>query len=147
MPRLPNFKFASNQNHSRNFKTSIVDTSSQFSIFKMALARDPNLQPVEELRRWLQPTEYLSPGNEYSKHLRSFIPGTGDWLRDSEVFRSWEDDSDKGCLWVRGIAGSGKSVFAAATAKALAETQDSDGLNAPVLFFFFRQIVEKNHDP
>ncbi|KAH9204988.1 hypothetical protein DL95DRAFT_278413, partial [Leptodontidium sp. 2 PMI_412] len=71
----------------------------------------------DELRRWLQPTEYHSPGNEYMKHLKSYTPDTGDWLRESEVFRSWEDDTDKGCLWVRGIAGSGKSVFAAATVK------------------------------
>ncbi|KAH6706526.1 hypothetical protein BKA61DRAFT_616595 [Leptodontidium sp. MPI-SDFR-AT-0119] len=61
--------------------------------------------------------EYHSPGNEYMKHLKSYTPDTGDWLRESEVFRSWEDDTDKGCLWVRGIAGSGKSVFAAATVK------------------------------
>ncbi|KAH7333115.1 putative ankyrin repeat protein, partial [Rhexocercosporidium sp. MPI-PUGE-AT-0058] len=113
----------------------------------MAHVRNPNLQSIDELRRWLQPTEYLSPGNEYMKHLKSYVPGTGDWLRDSEVFRSWEDEMDKGCLWVRGVAGSGKSVFAAATIKSLADTQDSKGLRAPVLFFFFRQIVEKNHDP
>ncbi|KAG4441988.1 hypothetical protein IFR05_002514 [Cadophora sp. M221] len=113
----------------------------------MVLARDPNMKSIDELRRWLQPTEYLSPGNEYIKHLKSYTPGTGDWLRESEVFRAWEDDTEKGCLWVRGIAGSGKSVFAAATVKTLAETQDGGGLKRPVLFFFFRQIVEKNHDP
>lgn len=112
----------------------------------MVLVRDPNIKSIDELRRWLQPTEYLSPGNEYMKHLKSYTPGTGDWLRESEVFRSWEDDANKGCLWVRGIAGSGKSVFAAATVKTLTETQDGEGLKLPVLFFFFRQIVEKNHD-
>jgi len=45
---------------------------------------------VEDLRKWLQPTEYLSPGNEYTKHLTSYVPGTGDWLRESEIFRNWE---------------------------------------------------------
>jgi ankyrin repeat protein len=48
---------------------------------------------------------------------------------------------------VRGVPGSGKSVFAASTVKTLADTQDSEGRKAPVLFFFFRQIVEKNRDP
>lgn len=31
--------------------------------------------------------------------------------------------------------------------RTLAETRDGGGLKPPVLFFFFRQIVENNHDP
>lgn len=107
----------------------------------------PKLKSIEELRIWLNPTDYLSPGNEYMKHLNSHVAGTGDWLRDSEAFRRWEDGTEKGCIWVKGIPGSGKSVFAASTVKTLAETQDRAGKSAPALFFFFRQIVEKNHDP
>lgn len=113
----------------------------------MTPATNPNVASIHELREWLEPTEYLSPGNEYMKHLNSYVPGTGDWLRESETFNKWEDGMERGCLWVRGIPGSGKSVFAASTVKTLAETQDGEGRKSPVLFFFFRQIVEKNHDP
>lgn len=81
------------------------------------------------------------------KHLHSYVSGTGQWLRESEAFREWEDGSERGCLCVRGSPGSGKSVFAASTVRTLAETKDRDERTAPVLFFFFRQIVEKNHDP
>lgn len=48
---------------------------------------------------------------------------------------------------MRGIPGSGKSVFAASTVKILTEIRKDDGAEVPGLFFFFRQIVEKNHDP
>jgi len=33
---------------------------------------------IAAIRHWLQPTDYLSPGNEYMKHLHAHVPGTGD---------------------------------------------------------------------
>lgn len=95
------------------------------------------------------------------KHLHSYVPGTGKWVHESPIFRSWRGeeatgnigtDTDSGyhliapttvhrpsCLYVRGVAGSGKSVFSAST---IDQLQASGSI---VLFFFFRQIVEKNH--
>ncbi|RDW63780.1 hypothetical protein BP6252_11325 [Coleophoma cylindrospora] len=107
----------------------------------------PNVRSVDDLRNWLQPTEYLAPGSEYMKHLNSYVAGTGDWLRQAKGFCGWKDGKEKGCLWVRGLPGSGKSVFAASTVNILAQTRDNQGKEIPVLFFFFRQIVAKNHDP
>lgn len=114
-----------------------------------------------ELLNWLQPTDYLSPGNEYMKHLHSYVPGTGKWVEESPIFRSWRGDdmtgnsgadTDSGyhhiapatgfgasCLHLRGVAGSGKSVVSAST---IHQLQAAGNI---VLFFFFRQIVEKNH--
>ncbi|KAL7960442.1 ankyrin repeat-containing domain protein [Trichoderma compactum] len=104
-------------------------------------------QRIRSLEKWLQPTDFLSPGSEFTKHLHSYVPGTGGWIHRSHVFRSWanvdgnsDHDHDGGsCLHVRGVAGSGKSVFSASTVRQL---QESGGI---VLFFFFRQIVDKNH--
>lgn len=106
---------------------------------------DQEIKSVDDMRKWLQPTDYLSPGNEYMKHLNSYVSGTGDWLRQSEDFRRWRSGHEDGCLWVKGVPGSGKSVFAASTIQQL-QTK-VDGSTPPVLYFFFRQIVEKNHDP
>lgn len=122
----------------------------------------------KEVLKWLQPTDYASPGNEYMKHLHARVPGTGRWVQESPAFRRWrgQDDVDLGddgtdtesgyhnlhspsnlnnrshnshCLHIKGVAGSGKSVFAASTIDQLQRT------GAVVLFFFFRQIVDKNH--
>ncbi|ORY05828.1 hypothetical protein BCR34DRAFT_42856 [Clohesyomyces aquaticus] len=46
-------------------------------------------------------------------------------------------------LWLKGIPGSGKSVLAAKLVDELAKSQPK----APVLFFFFRQIIDANHGP
>lgn len=115
----------------------------------------PNVTPEQrmaELLLWLQPTDYLSPGNEYMKHMASYAPGTGAWAQASPVFRAWADPKPAtglehgdghgnrtSCLHARGVAGSGKSVFAANTIRQLQKS------GAVVLFFFSRQIVEKNH--
>jgi len=98
-------------------------------------------EDIRTRQKWLKPTDYMSPGNEYMKHLQSHISGTGDWLRDSPSFQRWRGPENKGCLWVHGVPGSGKSVFAATVAK----QPNSEG--SPVLFFFFRQIVATNHEP
>ncbi|KAK4246018.1 ankyrin repeat-containing domain protein [Corynascus novoguineensis] len=119
---------------------------------------DSSLQErIETLLQWLQPTDFLSPGNEFMKHLHSYVPGTGRWVHESGPFRAWAGLNENGpdataasgeqhpprCLHVRGVAGSGKSVFAASTVRQLQKS----GRGQPniVLFFFFRQIVDKNH--
>ncbi|KAL2266781.1 hypothetical protein VTJ83DRAFT_6133 [Remersonia thermophila] len=159
---------------------------------------------VKKLLDWLQPTDYLSPGGEYQKHLRAHVPGTGAWVQGTSTFRKWmgmeeqrgddkadnEADDDEGeeedgemvevvdlakeeeneknekeaeppseqgsscVLHVRGVAGSGKSVFSARTIQQLQEPIPSSSSSSSssssaggriVLFFFFRQIVDHNH--
>ncbi|KAK7973006.1 hypothetical protein PG988_007140 [Apiospora saccharicola] len=93
------------------------------------------------IQKWLQPTEYLSPGNELMKHVYSHVSGTGSWLRDAPAFQTWSGSAEPSCLAIKGVAGSGKSVFAASTIRQLQQSEP----DTPILFFFFRQIVEKNH--
>ncbi|KAI0869925.1 ankyrin repeat-containing domain protein [Hypoxylon argillaceum] len=102
----------------------------------------PSVQKqISAVQQWLQPTDYLSPGNEFMKHLHAHVPGTGSWLRESPAFQAWTAPGKPNCLAVRGVAGSGKSVLAASAIRQLQEAEP----DVPVLFFFFRQIVEKNH--
>ena len=96
---------------------------------------------VQQIRKWLAPTPYLHEGGEYRRHLASHAKGTGHWLTATETYRKWHTGSDDGLLWIRGIPGSGKSVFAAMLADVLARE------GHPVLFFFFRQIIDANHEP
>ena len=57
---------------------------------------------ITKLREWLQPTNFLSPGSEYAKHVRAYTSGTGSWLRKSPEFRSW-----------RGAGATGEVIAAA----------------------------------
>ncbi len=97
---------------------------------------------LHKIRKWLDPTPYDHEGGEYRRHLASHAPGTGQWLTDTETYQKWHaPGGDHGLLWIKGIPGSGKSVFAAMLADALARE------GHPVLFFFFRQIIDANHEP
>ncbi|VUC31886.1 unnamed protein product [Clonostachys rosea] len=94
-----------------------------------------------EIREWLQATPYNAQNGEYNKHLLSHLEGTGDWLFNSDLFITWHQSEDQGLLWIKGIPGSGKSVIAATLVDKLSKE------NVPVLYFFFRQIIETSHAP
>ncbi|KAE8441589.1 hypothetical protein EG329_004638 [Mollisiaceae sp. DMI_Dod_QoI] len=92
-------------------------------------------------RQWLQPTKYEGISSEYNKHLASLVEGTGEWIQQTDPYQQWQRYSDYGMLWLKGVAGSGKSVIAARIA-ALTSAE-----KVPVLRFFFRQIISTNRTP
>ena len=96
---------------------------------------------LAKITAWLSPTAYDSDGGEFRKHLASHAYGTGDWLTSTPTYQEWHESMDHGLLWIKGIPGSGKSVFAAQFVRRLQEEDH------PVLFFFFRQIIDANHSP
>jgi ankyrin repeat protein len=97
---------------------------------------------VDELRQWLAPTDYENPTNEYGKHLNSHMAGTSIWVKQSEQYLQLLSSSETGCLWIKGIPGSGKSVVTATLISELAKTKD-----VPILYFFFRYIILSNRTP
>ncbi|EGR51086.1 uncharacterized protein TRIREDRAFT_104180 [Trichoderma reesei QM6a] len=98
---------------------------------------------IENIRQWLQPTAYDVAGGEFRRHLSSHVAGTGRWLTSSDAYQKWLDSEEHGLLWIKGIPGSGKSVMAASLIDELAKSHPG----SPVLFFFFRQIIDANHEP
>lgn len=98
---------------------------------------------IDQIRKGLQPTRYDLASSEYRKHLAAHTPGTGAWLTSSASYKAWHDGEEHGMLWLKGIPGSGKSVLAAKVADELARGHPG----VPVVFFFFRQIIDANHEP
>ncbi|EQB47728.1 hypothetical protein CGLO_13115 [Colletotrichum gloeosporioides Cg-14] len=98
---------------------------------------------IENLRAWLQPTKYDVESGEYRKHLSSHAPGTGEWITSNSTYNHWLKDEEQGLLWIKGIPGSGKSVLASKIVRDLSQNQPG----TPVLYFFFRKIIDANHEP
>ncbi|KAL6806932.1 ankyrin repeat-containing domain protein [Trichoderma sp. SZMC 28013] len=98
-------------------------------------------ETLSKIKQWLCPTDYAAVNGEFYKHLRSHVAGTGDWFYSTDAFKQWHDSEAEGILWLKGIPGSGKSVFAA---RSIQRLQEED---APVLYFFFRQIIRANYEP
>ncbi|KAL2064482.1 hypothetical protein VTL71DRAFT_4976 [Oculimacula yallundae] len=97
---------------------------------------------LDRIQKWLEPTDYDSESSEYQKHLNSYLPGTGEWVRETEEYQQWHNSPSNRSLWLKATAGAGKSVLAAMLADKLAKVE-----KFPVLCFFFRQIIATNHDP
>ena len=100
-------------------------------------------EQIRKIRAWLKPTSYSADSGEFRKHLAAHLPGTNVWLTQTRPYQDWLQDSEVGTLWIKGIPGSGKSVIAAHLVDEL--TRTSPG--SPVLYFFFRQIIDANHEP
>ncbi|KAI8304439.1 hypothetical protein K4K61_006202 [Colletotrichum sp. SAR11_59] len=98
---------------------------------------------IENLRAWLQPTKYDLESGEYRKYPSSHFPGTGEWITSSSTYNNWLKGQEQGFLWIKGILGSGKSVFASKIVRDLSQNQPG----TPVLYFFFRKIIDANHEP
>jgi ankyrin repeat protein len=128
-----------------NDEISIDDElySDDFEVVQHQDARLPQ-KDLDNLLRWLEPTDYLAESSEFSRHLLSRAPGTGLWLCDTDRYCQWYESSNYGSLWIKGVPGAGKSVLAASLVQRLKETE---GEEVPVLFFFFRHIVHANRYP
>ncbi|KAF4904338.1 Ankyrin-3 [Colletotrichum fructicola] len=98
---------------------------------------------IENQRAWLQPTKYDLESGEYRKHLSSRVPGTGEWIASNSTYNNWLKGEEQGLLWIKGIPGSGKSVLASKVVRDLSQNQPA----TPVLYFFFRKIIDANHEP
>lgn len=106
-------------------------------IIKQMLANEkPDLAAI---RTWLNPTDYLASSSEFNRHASSKAPETGEWIREASQFEQWHSSVDHGSIWFKAVPGAGKSVLAASMVQSLSAHE-----NAPILFFFFRQIVETN---
>ncbi|KAJ5385402.1 hypothetical protein N7517_003313 [Penicillium concentricum] len=96
---------------------------------------------ILKITKWLKPTEYDLERSEYSRHHLSHLAGTGKWFTSTTIYQQWHQGDENGLLWIKGIPGSGKSVLAASIINHLRKN------DIPVIFFFFRQIIDANHQP
>ena len=75
--------------------------------------------------------------------LERSLEGTGQWLLDNEVFRSWETSSKTQLLWAYGKHGCGKSYLAARVIDHLSRTQAYDG-NASLSYIYCNTVDASN---
>ena len=83
---------------------------------------------TDKIKYWLCPPDHSTNAN-HARNLRH--EGTGAWLLENSVFQSWYCGSRRQ-LWLRGLAGCGKTVLSATVLDYLARRADS-----LILCFFF----------
>ncbi|PQE32944.1 ankyrin repeat domain protein [Rutstroemia sp. NJR-2017a WRK4] len=102
----------------------------------MAAVEKPDIQKIVT---WIKPTDYLASSSEFQRHASSKALDTGEWIRETPQFDQWHSSDNHGSIWIKAVPGAGKSVLAASMVESLSGKE-----SVPVLFFFFRQIIESN---
>ncbi|KAF3392461.1 putative ankyrin repeat protein [Penicillium rolfsii] len=83
---------------------------------------------TDKIKSWLDPPDPSTNAN----HARTLHhEGTGAWLLEDLIFRSWCSGSHRH-MWLHGLAGCGKTVLSTTVLDHLAK-----GNNGPILKFFF----------
>lgn len=60
----------------------------------------------QEILHWLSPIPYMQ---HHVQSKRDILPGTGSWFLNDDRLIQWRNSSSSSIIWLRGIAGSGKS--------------------------------------
>lgn len=122
------------------------DSESDFELIdSLEIAKDIVAQKkpdIEKIKAWLKPTDYSTSSSEFHRHLSSQAPETGEWIRQTAQFCQWHSSNNHGSIWIKVVPGAGKSVAAASMVESIGRIE-----SVPVLFFFFRQIIETNRSP
>ncbi|KAJ8109292.1 hypothetical protein OPT61_g7566 [Boeremia exigua] len=82
---------------------------------------------------------WLSPANHLDAHARAYhdvTPGTGAWFLNSTEYQSWSHSSSSTLLWVRGIAGCGKTKLMSLTIQELLRASVADQSRPPIAYFY-----------
>jgi hypothetical protein len=89
------------------------------------------------IKRTLRPS--VSAQDWYDKINKTRVPGTGDWVRDEGLFKSWVGKVFP-ALWVSGTPGAGKSYLSSNIITYLRE-QNPQGTQHPAPFTHFSCVL------
>ncbi|KAL7274140.1 hypothetical protein RUND412_002974 [Rhizina undulata] len=125
-----------NQGDSRG--NIIIDNiNSPVNIGKIVVNEDRDGERFEILE-WLSKV----PFENHHLFIRPFRQaGTGEWLLEKKEFIDWKDSSSSSILWLRGIAGAGKTVLASVFS--IMETDRSTRSNNDAVLYFYCKHGEK----
>ena len=99
---------------------------------------DKDKKHLDKAKSVLKPS--VSPLDTFLDISKKRVPGTGDWIRNEQLFKSWMNQKNP-VLWVSGNPGSGKSYLSGNIISYLRE-QHPQGVQHPshtsVGYFFFK---------
>jgi hypothetical protein len=107
-------------NHISEFRTYQMNIEKEAGLCHLIESKQDRehrqqVQKVEKDRNLLHLLSSLDYKHQHRKLQKLRHYGTGSWLMEVPVFRSWLDDQASGCFCCFGIPGSGKTILASTT--------------------------------
>jgi Cdc6-like AAA superfamily ATPase len=115
-------------------RTTLIQSRGTIQDVKSDIGRLNRYQDTQENQQiisWLSNADYAAQLVEFS---RTKVPGTGQWLLESDEFHSWEEQNEK-VLFCPGIPGSGKTILTSIVVEYL-QAKNQNDLNVAVLYVF-----------
>jgi hypothetical protein len=94
------------------------------------------------IRKWLSA---LDPSTDLKEAQKLHLKGSGQWFLNGSAFASWKT-IPKAMLWLRGIAGCGKTIISSTIITVLQadeEQQHSTSFALAFFFFSFRDVEKQ----
>jgi hypothetical protein len=118
--------------------------------FNIQLCRDNTTKPVrhndDQNRRalldWISPIDH---GAQQSDFISRRQEGTGQWLLNSDEFKTWLDGTEK-TLFCPGIPGAGKTMLTAIAVEHLQATFENDA-RVGIAFFYYNFRRQQEQKP
>ncbi|KAJ7109056.1 hypothetical protein C8R43DRAFT_905027, partial [Mycena crocata] len=93
--------------------------------------------------------DWISSMNVFDKHsdvLRSLQPGTGQWLVETDAFKTWLCGSGRS-LWLPGIPGAGKTVLVSLVIDHLRNIQRKQSTRIGLAWVYYNYKEESRQTP
>lgn len=95
------------------------------------MSRDEDVQE-QDVFNWLCATD---PSGLHERFCDTYEPGTGEWLFRSPEWESWLEEKSR-CLWIHGIPGAGKTIFASHLIEAVKDHCYSRGPKYACVYYY-----------
>lgn len=117
---------------------AVTEMCQKFDALRHDTVEENEAKNSAKLHSTLKPS--TSSQDWYDRINRQRLIGTGDWVREEAIFKSWTR-REKPVLWISGIPGAGKSYLSSNIISFLTEQNHQGPSHLPctsVAYFFFR---------
>ena len=106
----------------------------------LALERQKSTELQEAILEWLSPLDF---SQKHLDTISSRSPGTGNWLIEHEVYRSWAKSMNNQSIWLQGIPGAGKTVLASIVVDDLQRNNQSKDVAVIAVYCDYKDTVRQ----
>lgn len=112
-----------------NIQEIVVRLSEQARISEKTVQE----QQMQEIRRWISSIDFTSL---HETVCETRLAGTGKWLLDNPVYRSWRVSSSSSILLLHGIPGCGKTKLSSVVIDSFLSERQKHAAAAPFAYFY-----------
>ena len=120
------------------FRRNFENMTAALNAGTLSANEDQNKHHLDHVKNILSPSVY--PGDTFSSIDKTRVPGTGDWIRREDSFKSWLnlENGRNPILLILGNPGSGKTYVSGNIISFLEQRYPQGASRTSICYFFFK---------